>query len=337
MRIWDRLAPLVSHWTGKWNLPGHLAILPVLRAQIADVNHQMEKSVVSVCGNFSGIAERSRQTVVKMTSLLGSGHEEHNATVERSIETSRSTIAGLLERLERASKLSSVVVERMQAIEEAVAGIESLLAEVQKTAFASKLVALNAKIEAVHVGELGSGFEVVAGEITRQAERSDRLAEDIGARIREMRNRVNSAAGELSEFVSKDREKLAQSRSDAEGALNLLWSIHQRAADSLTMMAKENTELADDIARAVVEMQFQDRVGQCLTHVVEALEKVERKLGGAGQEFLVLTRQTPDSGRSLLDDAAEAYTMESERAVMARVSRQNRKEEAESDGDVELF
>ena len=47
-------------------------------------------------------------------------------------------------------------------------GIESLLSEFQKIAFSNKLVALNARIEAVHVGQLGRGFEVVADEISRQ-------------------------------------------------------------------------------------------------------------------------------------------------------------------------
>lgn len=336
MRLLDRLAALLpdGRWKAK-DIPGCLAVLPVLRAQLRETAQQVEQAVVLVCRNFTGIAERSRKAVDKTAELLGGGQEEHDATVERSIETSRATIAALLDRLERAGNVSSMVVSRMERVEHAVGGIESLLVELQKIAFSNKLVALNAKIEAVHVGQLGSGFEVVADEISRQGDRSNELAEGIGERVREMRDRVNEAARDLRTIAAEDREKLIESRSDAEGALNMLWSVHQRARESLALMASENTQLAGEISEAVVGLQFQDRTGQCLAHVVEALEKVEQNLGGATRPFRALSSQTPDNGRSLLDDVRAAYTMDSERVVLARSLTEP--QHAPSGGDIELF
>jgi methyl-accepting chemotaxis protein len=169
MRLLDRLVARLParRWKAK-DIPGRLAVLPVLRAQLRDVAQQVEQAVVLLCGNFTGIAERSRKTVDKTAELLSGGQQEQDAIVERSIETSRATIAALLDRLERAGSVSSMVVCRMEEGEHAVGGIESLLSEFQKIAFSNKLVALNARIEAVHVGQLGRGFEVVADEISRQ-------------------------------------------------------------------------------------------------------------------------------------------------------------------------
>jgi len=304
-----------------------LAILPVLRGQLRETSQQVEEAVVNVCGHFSGMAARARKAVSRAAEVLGDTQEEHNATVERSIETSRAAIGQLLERLERAGQLSTLAISRMDEIEQTMHGMESLLHEVQRTSFASKLVALNAKIEAVHVGQLGSGFEVVAEEISRQADTTSQLADGIFQRIIEMRRRVGAAASDLREFVDHDRRQLAETRQGAETALDMLWAVHQRARESLSVMTAEGTQLADEIAGAVVGLQFQDRVSQRVEHVVEALEKVERSLG----------RQSPGEGSSLVADVHAAYTMKAERSVMARLSGESASATAEPDSGVELF
>jgi methyl-accepting chemotaxis protein len=336
MKLADRLAAWLSgaRWKAR-DIRGCLAVLPLLRAQLREVSEQVEQAVVLVCRNFSAIAERSRKAVDKSTELLAGDPSEQDATIDKSIAISRATIAALLDRLERAGNVSSMVVSRMEQVEHAVGGIESLLEELRKIAFSNKLVALNAKIEAVHVGKLGSGFEVVADEIARQGDRSNELAEGIGERIREMRDRVNGAARDLRTVAAEDREKLVESRSEAEGALNMLCSVHQRARESLAMMASENTQLAGEISAAVVGLQFQDRTGQRIAHVVEALEKVEENLGGAARPLLASSSLPPDRGGSLLDGVRESYTMDSERTVLERSLPEP--VNASQGGDVELF
>jgi methyl-accepting chemotaxis protein len=220
----------------------------------------------------------------------------------------------------------------MEQVEKSVASVETMLEEVEKIAFSNKLLALNAKIEAVHVGRLGSGFEIVADEIARQAHRSDELAESIGNSIQSMRETVRSGAAELRAFVAEDRDKLARSKADAEKALNLLWSLHQRSRDSLAVMTRENGQLADEIAAAVVGLQFQDRVSQSVSHVIEALEKMEQNLGGGVDSSPMLSA---DSEHALVTQVRASYTMESEREVMARTLEEPRP--AAQTSDVELF
>jgi methyl-accepting chemotaxis protein len=269
---------------------------------------------LGVCANFQNIADRSSETVAKAAEMLG-GEQECGATVAQSVETSRATISGLLERMERAGRISAMAITRMEEVEHAVQGMESLLAEVQKIAFTNKVIALNAKIEAVHVGALGVGFEVVAEEITRQAERTNELTEGIASRIQETRDRVHSATGDLKEFVAQDRTRSEESRRTAEAALQVLFSVHRNASDSVAMMTSENSRLRDEISQAVVNLQFQDRFGQRVAHVAEALEKMERVLA---QPARSPAGTTGDSGNSLLEDVQAAYSMHDERVAHAR-------------------
>jgi methyl-accepting chemotaxis protein len=289
------------------------AVLPVIRTQLQETSRQVEEAVTGVCGSFTGIAARAREAVAESTDLLDGQSSGQGATVESSIETSRRTIASLLERMERATKLSDMAVSSMEEVSTTVTGIEELLGQVQRIAFTNKLVALNAKIEAVHVGELGSGFEVVADEISRQAERSTELVNGISSRINEMRGRVDSAAGHLREFLAEGRQRLDQSQNEAEGALTMLWSLHQRTRDSLERHTQENSRLAADIAAAVVGLQFQDRVKQRIEHVIEALEKLEGAMTGT-------FRGAADAGSDseVLASVHSSYTMESEREAHYR-------------------
>lgn len=292
-----------------------VTVLPVLRAQITEAAQQVEAAVGRVCSSFEGIADRSRETVERATGMLGS-EQGGGATVEESVATSRATISGLLERLERAGEISSMAIAHMQEIDESVRGMESLLGEVQRIAFTNKLIALNAKIEAVHVGELGAGFEVVAEEISRQAAQTHELTEGIAKRIQETRDRAHSAAGSLRGFVEEDRAQSEASRRNAEAALQVLFSVHQRARDSVAMMTSESSRLRDEVSQATVDLQFQDRFSQRVAHVVEVLETVEGMLSAADRGAVVTRAH---GGGSLLEGAQAAYTMHDERQVQARV------------------
>jgi len=291
-------------------------VLAVVRKQLVETSRQVEESVVSVCGNFSGIAARARDAVAESAKVLDGQQSGESASVESAIESSRRTIGSLMERMERAGKLSTMAVASMEEVSRTVTGIEDLLGQVARIAFTNKLVALNAKIEAVHVGELGAGFEVVADEISRQAERSTELAEGISSRIQEMRGRMNSAAEDLREFLAEDRQKLEESRGEAEKALSMLLSLHQRTRELLERNQQENARLAGDVASAVVGLQFQDRVKQRVEHVVEALEKLEDVLAG--------DHRAPDgdsiAGSGLMAGVHSSYTMQSERDAHDRAA-----------------
>jgi len=312
-------------WIRSGRIRECLAILPVIRTQLTETSSHVEDAVVKVCANFTGIATRARETVSETSKLLEGAASADDASVESSIDASRRTISGLLDRMERAAKLSAMAVARMEEVSLTVVGIEELLAQVERIAFTNKVVALNAKIEAVHVGALGSGFEVVADEISRQAERSSGLAGNISERIQTMRARVDGAVGELREFLAEDRAELDQSRAEAESALNILWALHQRSRESLAHSVRENATLADEIAEAIVGLQFQDRVKQRVAHVIEALETAEQALAGR-------TESLPQAG--LLAGVEAAYTMESERSAHQRAAGTASKTQ---DMEVELF
>jgi len=300
--------------------------IPILRGQLLEASGHAEAAIGNVCASFQSIADRSRETIDKAAGMLGS-HAGEAASVDESVETSQATINGLLQRMEDAARISALAISRMQEVETSVAGMESLLREVDRIAFTSKLVALNAKIEAVHVGALGAGFEVVADEISRQSQRTNELTEGIAQRIEETRRCAQAAATHLRGSVEFENAQREHSRREAEAALRVLVSVHRRAHESLDLMSGEHSRLQEEISKAVVNLQFQDRFTQRVSHVVEVLERIETRLERRAQA---------ESGKSLLEGLKDSYSMHEERQMQANVEGVA-VEDSSPPGEVELF
>jgi len=323
----ERLRNLLRSRWNKGAVTECLTALPVLRRQIHEANAQVETAVTNVCNSFQGIADRSQASVERTREILGTGGEA-GLSFEQSIEASRATISTLVDRIEHGGRLAALAVQHMDEIDTTVRGMENLLDEVEKIALTSKLVALNAKIEAVHVGALGAGFEVVADEISRHAERTNELTEGISHRIGDTRATIHTATEKLRGYVQEDHARSEECRRKAGEVLETLLQSHRRAAESVELISGESTQLTGDISRAILHLQFQDRFSQRVAHVEEALEKMETLLGQS-----ISTGAQPTSNE-LLSEVASSYSMQEERHAQAGLQTSA---EANDGVDVELF
>ncbi|HZU27134.1 MAG TPA: methyl-accepting chemotaxis protein [Bryobacteraceae bacterium] len=312
----------------------HLPVLPVLRRQLQQTSAEMEQSVVAITRNFSGMAGQVRDIVARASHLLGSADaaEAGAGTVEALVDSSRATMQRLIDRMERSSAVSLQAVKRMEEVESGMRRIEKAIAEVDRISFSNKLLALNARIEAAHVGEAGSGFGIVADEISNQAYRSTEITEEIDKTISSLSAAVQAAAGELRTMASEDRELLGESRREVTEALDALGRTHDEMTAALQEASARNERIADEIGRAVTGLQFQDRLSQRISHVVESLAAMEESLSGhasaAGHESAVL------------QDLQRSYTMHAERAVHGNAAESPEAVAVAApggEGDVELF
>ena len=128
----------------------------------------------------------------------------------------------------------------------------------------TNLLALNATIEAARAGEHGRGFAVVADEVRKLAEKSNKSAQeieqeskmivDISSAVQEKTSNVNAMATESQEIASEACEDLGElveiakkSQDDAKTVMqNVLDQI--KGADSIQ---GRMSELLEDTAKAI--------------------------------------------------------------------------------------
>lgn len=309
----------------------HAPILTVLRRQLGEAVSDVEQAVVTVCESFAGITQRARETVARAGALLGGAESDgkEGAGVEQLVVQARATFEHLLERMERGSELSLEVVRRMEELEASTREVSKAIAEIDAIAFRNKILSLNAKIEAVHVGELGAGFGVVADEISNQARRSTELTEQISAVVSTLRASVDQTTDRLRQFAVADRDRVAASRAEVKATLDALENAHWAMRAGLADTAERSEMLAAEIAHAVVGLQFQDRMSQRIGHVTEALEAMENALAVRGRGSIDQDRRRQEIAGRL----ESSYTMDAERAAAGSAC----VTAPESGGEVELF
>jgi len=320
-----RLADLAEEVAGHW------PHLPTLEAQIRETILQVERAVTEVCGGFEGMVTRARESVAASSRLLGSGK---GSGIESLLAASRHTLGQLQQQIQRGEQISTQVITHMQEMENTAAVIVKALSQIDRISFGSKLVALNAKVEAAHFGEQGAAFGVVADEIAAQALQSEEITGHLVEEMKQLRAKVATASRSLEEMAHMSVGTLEASRSELESALGDLTRTHSEMETTLAATVASSQQLADEIARSVVALQFQDSVGQRLSHVADELAEM-RKTVHLPLEYLA--RETPVLGQARREQVGARlqarYTMQSER------DRQGSKPaagEQESDG-VELF
>ncbi|MFY9852802.1 MAG: methyl-accepting chemotaxis protein, partial [Terracidiphilus sp.] len=288
---------------------GYLPHLSRMSAQLKQTSKQIESSVVGVCDSFQGIAERARSTVSRTADFLSS--KDNGASSKQSfatlIQNCSATLVKILNTTEEAGEVSRRAIDRIDQMDHASQMIGSALVKLEQIAHENKMLAMNARIEAAHAGIHGAGFAVVAVEVVSQTERAQEVTAQVGGLIANLRALAGSTLEDLRRMNEQDSKRLEKCRHEVDDSLRDMQDAHGEMEQMLTGMTDEGALLANDIGAAVRGLQFQDRTGQQIAHVVEDLDtlyaKLTARVGSAGE------------WEAASNEGFSAYTMLEERQV----------------------
>jgi methyl-accepting chemotaxis protein len=313
-----------GHTEVEVELARYLPQLGRMSEQLKQTSIQIEESVVGVCNSFQGIAARARATVARASGFLG--HDGQSTSGKQSfeglIQACSSTLVKIMSTTAEAGDISHRAIERIQEMDKASLQISEALGQLDQIASGNRMLAFNARIEAVHAGSAGMGFAVVAVELAEQTVKSRMVTAHVGELAVNLRALAESTLQDLRRMNEKDSERVEQCRREVDGSLQDLQAAHSEMTEMLNGMTAEGALLATDIGSSVRGLQFQDRISQRLAHVIADLDTLSARLQHVGNFA---------PGAVAADEGFSAYTMREERAVGGAG-------EAEaSAGDVELF
>ena len=183
-----------------------------------------------------------------------------------------------LEQAEADIEASSV---RTLALAELGTEIGAILTLINDIADQTNLLALNAAIEAARAGEAGRGFEVVAEEVRRLAERSKKSAADIAVIIQGIQSQTEATVMAMEKGGKQMRSGLQLLAEAADGTAQVRLTTQQQR--SATAQVVETMEQLSDASREVSATASQIASASAMLATLAAnLQRMAKAAGSGG-------------------------------------------------------
>jgi methyl-accepting chemotaxis protein len=327
---------------GKDVLRSSISVLPIVASQLREVAKHIEESVVKVCGCFQEITQRARQATAQVNQIDDSSADASNTGkvgINHLISEMRETMADLLQRIEHTSTFSGQMVDRLNAMERQIEGLNDTLCDIDEVASKSRLLALNGQLEAARAGEQGAAFAIVATETAKMAVHAVASSKKIRKMIGGISESINGASAELKQRAATDTREASLSRKEVNHSLDAMTALHDDMQNSIELSSRNSEHLTHDISEAVMAMQFQDAVSQRIDHVVQILLEMHKTFEKQlSDEAMVLSPQHSQAGaEDWADLMAKSYTMAAEHEVLASHRSSPGEQKIDLGNNVELF
>ncbi|HEY6237101.1 MAG TPA: methyl-accepting chemotaxis protein, partial [Candidatus Elarobacter sp.] len=246
-------------------------------ANTAEQSAVVEQTAAALAEIDQGAAHVA-QTAESLRALTGT-LADSTTRYDSGIDSVLAALTHLVSTVEAAAAFAS-------AMESGSSEIRSFLDQLRRIARQARLLAINAAIEAAHLGDVGRGFVIVAGEIKQLAASTAESATNVAGiekELHEASRHVETAIGEsagivrtLADDLRAARERSAQTQEqvrELDGAIGDVATIAVQQSASLSAISggvEQIARHAHDVANAA------QRAGRLA--IGDAIERLQRSI-----------------------------------------------------------
>ncbi|MDD5159570.1 MAG: methyl-accepting chemotaxis protein [Sulfuricurvum sp.] len=201
--------------------------------ETVDVINQVVRKVEAIHSDTQNIIDKAQQNKME---IIDAGN---------ALSVTASKITALTAQVQKSSQTENDMAIRIQQLSNDTKQVKEVLGIISDIADQTNLLALNAAIEAARAGEHGRGFAVVADEVRKLAERTQKSLVEIQTTINIIVQAIMETSEEMNQS-SKNMYQLATISDEAEGEI-------ERASSSM-LTATHTTQETVSIISHTVEM-----------------------------------------------------------------------------------
>jgi methyl-accepting chemotaxis protein len=277
--------------------------------QIESGRTHSEEAIMELVARFEAIVRNLESAVDASDTGSRKGDEANLRSV---LQNGEARLHGVVELLELSLGNRDLLLAEVKQLSTYIRDLESMAEAVSSLASQTNMLALNAAIEAAHAGESGRGFAVVASQVRSLSQKSSETGRRISDTIRIIGGAISGTFAKAEAYASEDSERVDAAKQDIGCVLGDFRQLAGYLEDSAEALRESTRGIKDEIAEAMVHMQFQDRVSQILSHVRDNIGKLPSYIARYEQHFNEEGELVAIDWSELMDDLMGTYATHEE-------------------------
>ncbi len=247
-----------------------------------NVGHNVEESV-----NIVKEATQQAQTIYsEISTSVSNAQESKNDIVKANdnLDLARKDIIFLASNIQEKARSESNLAQTMQILSTEANEVKKVLVIIGDIADQTNLLALNAAIEAARAGEHGRGFAVVADEVRKLAERTQKTLSEINSTISVVVQSIEDASVSMSSN-SEDIQEVANIAQNVEEKINITADIVNKAVKISDKTADEFLKTGKNIEKIVAKIETINDISSVNARNVEEIAAASEHLNTLTNEL----------------------------------------------------